>query len=126
MQSVFSRRIVVLLSVAILAVIVFAALGPSRSIPRTGLGWQFDHFMGYLVFTSLFCQIWRRVFVIGASVTVFAIALEICQGFTPDRMPDLMGAFYSASGIVTATLLADFVLRARKQLLGASLPRTLY
>jgi hypothetical protein len=125
MNSPFSRNVLIALSVALLALIVIAALGPARSIPRTGLGWQFDHFAGYLVFTSLFCQIWRRVFVTGVSVTAFALILEICQGLTPDRNPDFMGAFYSASGVVTAVLLADVALRARKQVVGALFLRPL-
>jgi hypothetical protein len=46
MKSHLSRRVVFLLSAALLALIVMAALGPAKAIPRTGLGWQFDHFSG--------------------------------------------------------------------------------
>jgi predicted membrane protein len=125
MNSHFNRSVLIALSVALLVLIVIAALGPARSIPRTGLGWQFDHFAGYLVFTSLFCQIWRRVLMTGLSVTAFALILEICQGLTPDRNPDFMGAFYSVSGVVTAALLADVALRARKHVIGALFLRPL-
>jgi VanZ family protein len=119
----YSKNLIIVLSVALLAFIVFAALGPAKLIPRTGLGWQVDHFTGYLVFTALFCSVWGRVFAVGASMTSFAIVLEICQGLTPDRAPDLMGAFYSTSGILTATLLADFALRSRKLIFDRSFMR---
>jgi hypothetical protein len=121
-----SRNLIIALSAALLALIVVAALGPSRMIPRTGLGWQFDHFTGYFVFTSMFCQIWRRVVAVGASAAGFAIVLELCQGLTPDRFPDFMGAFYSISGIVTAALMVDFLVRARKHMMGSSLLRAPY
>jgi VanZ family protein len=126
MRQMLSRNLIVALNAALLALIIVAALGPSRMIPRTGLGWQFDHFTGYFVFTSMFCQIWRRVAAVGASVTGFAVLLELCQGLTPDRFPDFMGAFYSISGIVAAVLIADFFVRARRHMIGSSLLRAPY
>lgn len=114
-----SRKIILLaLNAAVLAFIVFAALGPAKLVPRTGVGWQVDHFIGYFLFTAVFCAVWRRAFVVGGSVTSFSFVLEIFQGLTPDRTPDLMGAFYSASGILAATLFADFLIRSRKQIVG--------
>ncbi|MGB5085399.1 MAG: hypothetical protein WBO09_12490 [Methylocystis silviterrae] len=92
-------------------------------IPRTGLGWQVDHFTGYFVFTVASCCVWSRVFVVGASITSLAVLLEICQGFTLDRIPDVMGAFFSASGILVATLLVDFVGRSHRQLFSLSFLR---
>jgi hypothetical protein len=32
-------------SVAALVVLVFAALGPGKLVPRSGLGWEMDHFI---------------------------------------------------------------------------------
>ena len=34
-------------SVAIIVLLVVAALGPAKWAPRTELGWQFDHVIGY-------------------------------------------------------------------------------
>jgi VanZ family protein len=126
MRQMLSRNLIIAFSAALLVLIIVAALGPSKMIPRTGLGWQFDHFTGYFVFTSMFCHIWRRVLAVGASATGFAILLELCQGLTPDRFPDFMGAFYSVSGIITAALIADFFVRARKHMIGSSLLRAPY
>lgn len=120
------NRITLAVSVAFVAFIVFEALGPAKIVPRSGLGWQFDHFAGYLVLSSMLCAAWRRPFVIGAFVTSFAITLEIFQGFTPDRLPDVMGAFFSISGVLTATLLADLMIGSRKPMIGWALHRSLH
>jgi hypothetical protein len=37
--------------VAALVLLVFIALGPAKWTPRSGHGFQFDHFVGYFVFT---------------------------------------------------------------------------
>lgn len=121
-----SRTVLIVLCVGLLGLIVVTALGPSKMVPRTGLGWQFDHFTGYFAVTSMLCGVWRRVFTVGAYTTGFAVMLEIGQGLTPDRYPDVMAAFYSASGIFTAALLADLVVRAGKQIDFHSLLRTHY
>jgi hypothetical protein len=47
--------------VAALVVLVFAALGPGKLIPRSGLGWEMDHFISYyFAFTWMFCLAWPR------------------------------------------------------------------
>jgi hypothetical protein len=38
-------------TVAGLVLLVIMALGPENWQPRTGLGWEFDHFFGYFVIT---------------------------------------------------------------------------
>jgi hypothetical protein len=40
--------------------IVFAALGPGKWVPRSGLGWQMDHFFGYLGLTLMVCLVNSR------------------------------------------------------------------
>ena len=52
-------------SVAAIVLVVFAALGPSNWAPRTELGWEADHFLGWFVITSLVCFAWPRPFVVG-------------------------------------------------------------
>jgi hypothetical protein len=46
-------------SVAVLFLLVFAALGPEKWVPRSGLGWRFDHFFGYFALTLMFSFGWR-------------------------------------------------------------------
>ena len=49
-------------SVAALAWLVFVHLGPANWQPRTGLGWQLEHVLGYFVVTSIVCLAWPRPF----------------------------------------------------------------
>jgi hypothetical protein len=41
-------------SVAVMLLLVIAALGPGKWQPRTGLGWQAEHFVGYFGVTTIF------------------------------------------------------------------------
>jgi VanZ family protein len=83
---------------------VFAALGPGKWVPRSGLGWQIDHVVGYFGFTLLLCLTWPRPRVIGEGLMAFAVMLEALQAFTPDRPADLHAALYSAGGVLAAAL----------------------
>ena len=44
----------------IVILLLVAALGPAKWAPRTELGWQFDHFIGYFGITLFFCFAWPR------------------------------------------------------------------
>ena len=101
-------------SVALLALCVIAALGPANWQPRTALGWEFDHFLGYFVITSIVCFAWRRPVLVGGALVVFAALLEGLQSLTPDRSPNLMAVVYSAGGVLTAALIAELFIRARR------------
>jgi len=98
--------------------IIFAALGPGKWQPRTGLGWQFDHIAGYFAFTSTICLIWTRPLVVGGLLMAFAVLLEALQALTPDRFADPIAALYSAAGVLAAALSADLLIRARRRLNG--------
>ena len=54
----------------IIVLLVIAVLGPEKWAPRTELGWQFDHFIGYFVVTLFFCFAWPRSFVVGGVIKV--------------------------------------------------------
>jgi hypothetical protein len=41
-----------------MVLLVILALGPGNWTPRTALGWQIDHFLGYFAITSMFCLAW--------------------------------------------------------------------
>ena len=71
--------------VAALVLLVFFALGPAKWTPRSGLGCEVDHFVGYFVFTSMFCLAWPRPLAVAAALAVFAVVLEDLQAFPPDR-----------------------------------------
>src|SRR6516165_7142868 len=96
---------------AIMILLVIAALGPAKWAPRTELGWQFDHFIGYFGITLFVCLAWPRAFVVGGILAVVAVLLEGLQAFTPDRLPYLPAALYGAAGAVAAALIAELFIR---------------
>src|ERR1700747_516651 len=90
--------------VALIA-LVFLALGPASWQPRSGLGWELDHFVGYFVFTWIFICAWPRPLVVGATLVILAVVLENLQSLLPDRSSYFVAALYSAAGVITAALL---------------------
>jgi VanZ family protein len=101
--------------IAALVLLVFVGLGPSQWQPRSGLGWEIDHFVGYFVLTLIFCLAWPRPVAVGGALIVFAVLLEILQALTPDRWSNLWAALYSALGAMAAAVIADLSIRARRR-----------
>ena len=95
----------------VLKAFTFVALGPATWQPRSGLGWEIDHFVGYFAFTLMFCLAWPRPLVVGRALMVFAVLLEGLQAFMPDRSSYYMAAVYSAAGVLAAALLAELFIR---------------
>ena len=100
------------LSVAIMVLLVIGALGPANWTPRTALGWQIDHFLGYFAITLLVCFAWPRPLVVGGLLMAAAFLLEGLQAFTPDRTANLVAALCGAGGVLAAALLAELFGRA--------------
>jgi VanZ family protein len=109
------RLILKVCSVAALVAIVIFALGPAKWTPRSGLGFQFDHFVGYFFFTLFFCLAWPRPLVVGGALAVLAVVLENLQSFLPGRSSYFVAALYSAAGVLVAALLAEVFMRAQKR-----------
>jgi VanZ family protein len=102
-------------SVAALVAIVIFALGPAQWTPRSGLGFDSDHFVGYFFFTLLFCLAWQRPLVVGGALAILAVVLENLQSFLPGRSSYFVAALYSAAGVLVAALLAELFMRAQKR-----------
>ena len=102
-------------SVAVIAFLVYVHLGPAQwQPPRTGLGWQMDHFLGYFAATSIVWLAWpQRPFVVGGLMMVTAALLEALQVLTPDRHADFYAALFGACGALTQALLAEVFIRVR-------------
>jgi len=115
------KRLAKVWSVAVLVLLAFAALGPGKWVPRSGLGWQADHFIGYFVFTLMFCLAWPRPRVVGGALMGLAVLLEALQALTPDRLADFQAAAYSAGGVLAAVLPAGLFIRAPRRLNGRML-----
>ena len=58
-------------SVVILVLLAIMALGPENWQPRSGFGWEFDHFAGYFVLTLMFCLAWPRPLVVAVGAATF-------------------------------------------------------
>jgi VanZ family protein len=97
---------------AVMVLLVIGALGPESWTPRTALGWQFDHFLGYFVITLFVCFAWPRPFVVGGVLMAAAFLLEGLQAFTPDRTANVVAALCSAGGVLTAVLIAELFSQA--------------
>jgi len=91
--------------------LVVMALGPGKWTPRTELGWQFDHFIGYFGITLFFCFAWPRPLLVGAILATIGALLEGLQAFTPDRTANLIAALCGAGGALAAALVAELFIQ---------------
>jgi VanZ family protein len=82
-----NKIILKICSVAALILVAIIALGPANWTPRSGLGWEIDHFVGYFVLALLFCFAWPRPLLVGGVLVVFAGLVELLQIIPPDRSP---------------------------------------
>jgi VanZ family protein len=97
---------------AIMVLLVIGALGPANWTPRTALGWQIDHFLGYFAITLFVCLAWPRPLAVGGVLMAAAFLLEGLQAFTPDRTANLVAALCGAGGALAAGLVAKLFIRA--------------
>jgi VanZ family protein len=100
------------LSLATMVLLVIGALGPANWTPRTALGWQIDHFLGYFAITLFVCLAWPRPLAVGGILVAAAFLLEGLQAFTPDRTANLVAALCGAGGVLAAALVAELFIRA--------------
>jgi hypothetical protein len=105
-------------SVAVIVMLVIVSLGPAKWAPRTALGWEVDHFLGYFAITSFVCLAWPRPFVVGGVLMAVSALLEGLQALTPDRSSNLLAAFCGAGGALATALLAELFIQVRKRRAG--------
>ena len=101
--------------VAAIALLVIASLSGAAAQPRTVLGWQLEHFLGYFAVTLIVCLAWHRPLLVAAALVVVAGLLEALQALTPDRNPNLTAALCGAGGVLLAAVLAELFIRARRR-----------
>jgi hypothetical protein len=109
-------RLFGVLGATVVGAIVLATLLPTNWVPRTGLGWENEHFIVYFAATIILSLASRKPFVIAIALTIFAGVLEACQGLTPDRFPDLTAALSGAAGVISAATLVILAVRAKRAL----------
>jgi len=98
-----------------IGLLVYASLTGAAAQPRTVLGWELEHFIGYFLVTLIVCFVWPRPLVVAAALVVASFLLEGLQALTPDRDPNLIAALCGAGGVVAAALLAELFIRARRR-----------
>ena len=98
--------------------ILIAAVAADSLVPvawqvRTGLHWLTEHFLAYFAVTIVFCIALQRALAVAGVAMIFAALMELLQGLTADRVPDLLtalsGAAGALAGAVMATLLTGFL-----------------
>ena len=111
-EIVNAKAVLKFACIAILVILAFVGLGPATWQPRSGYGWELDHFVGYFFITLMCCLAWPRPLLVGGILMAFAVVLEGLQAFMPDRSSYYMAAVYSAAGVLAATLAAELLIRA--------------
>ena len=77
-----------LLGAAAVAGLSLAALLPTHWVPRTGLGWENEHFHPvYFTTTIILSLASRKPYVVAIGLTTFAGVLEACQGLDARSLP---------------------------------------
>lgn len=116
MASITGTRWFALGGAVLLAVIVVASLIPAKWQLRTGLPWQAEHALAYFSATALLCLAWPRRWLIAFNLAVAAGALELMQGLSPGRVPDLSSALIGAGSAMAAALTIELWARFRRPL----------
>src|SRR6478609_2377654 len=98
-------RLFGLLGATAVAAVTLATLLPTTWVPRTGLGWEDEHFIVYFVTTVILSLASHRPYVVALALMIFAGVLEAAQGLTPDRIPDLTAVLCGAAGVISAAAL---------------------
>ena len=115
-----ARRIWLIAGYLGCALIAVLSLIPAPSVPRTGLGGSYDHWVAYAAvgfcFGSGFPS--RRPQLISClALTLAAMVFELLQNFIPGRTPGVSGFMASSLGAwsgFTMAILASAVLKAIK------------
>jgi hypothetical protein len=67
------------------------------------------HLAGYAVLMFWWAQlVTEQRWKLAVAVEVFGIAIELLQGFTPDRQPDLLDVLANSGGVLLGWLVARF------------------
>src|SRR5262245_55757096 len=117
-------RPITLLGATAVAALILATLLPAKWVPRTGLGWEDEHFIIYFATTTILSVASRKPYLIAVALVIFAGVLEAAQGLTHDRFPDVTAAFSRMAGVIAAAIFSILLIRARRALCGEIRLRT--
>jgi hypothetical protein len=109
--------VICLLGAAAAVALAVATLIPGNWVPRTGLGFKFEHFSAYCVMAIVLCVVSRRPYVVAGSLPALAAILEALQGLTPDRSPDFMAPLAATAGAICGATLVMLTMWAKRSLI---------
>ena len=75
---------------AVIALLVIASLSSAFAQPRTVLGWQLEHALGYFIATLIVCLAWPRPLKVAGAMIVLHVVLEGLQALTPGSAPQFV------------------------------------
>jgi hypothetical protein len=110
-------RAICLLGAAAAVALAAATLMPGSWVPRTGLGYKFEHFSAYFVTAIVLSVASRRPCVVAGSLVVVAAILEALQTLTPDRSADLTAPLAAMAGAICGVTLVMLSMRAKSSLI---------
>jgi VanZ family protein len=92
------------------ALALVLSLGPPALNEGLRYGDKVSHLAGYAVLMFWWAQVVTRSrWKLAAAVVLFGIAIELLQGLTPDRKPDLLDVLANTTGVLLGWFAAHFV-----------------
>ena len=89
--------VVLALALSLLPPALDAAGGPSDKLV---------HFLGYALLTLWWAQLTRRRWTLALAIVLFSGAIELLQGLTPQRQPELLDLAANSGGVMLGWLAA--------------------
>ncbi|HJX58241.1 MAG TPA: VanZ family protein [Thiobacillus sp.] len=90
----------------IVLTLVVSLMPPALDV-SSGHGDKIVHLTGYALLTFWWAQlVTRQRWKLAVAVVLFGIAVELLQGLTPDRQPDLLDALANSGGVLLGWLAA--------------------
>ena len=92
------------------ALTLAVSLGPPALDEGTGHADKLAHLVGYAVLMFWWTQlVVERRWKLAVAVVLFGISIELLQGLTPARQPDLLDALANAGGVLAGWLVAGLL-----------------
>lgn len=104
--------------ITILSLISLGNVGESIPVPYKDKMVHFTFYFVFVLLWMLFCKnrissIKIRMIILFSAIG-YGILMEICQGFTKDRTPDIYDVFANSSGALFGLLISTFILKKSK------------
>lgn len=106
-----------------IAITFLVSLLPPALDEHSGHADKIVHLAGYAVLTFWWAQlILVRRWKLAVAVVLLGVVIELLQGLTPDRKPDILDVLANSAGVLTGWLAARFLPNLPDRLARATLP----